>query len=192
MSVGLVAAVIAVVVALFVIPLYNRLVRLRNRVEDAFAVIDVQLKQRCDLIPKVVETMGEFMSHERGILDELTALREKSGAASAGHDERLKLDQRMARLLRGLMARAEACPDLEASETVSMLARSFNEVEAQIAAARRTFNAAVTAFNTAIEVSPASLVAGMLGFRRRGLFQAAVDERAVPTTGRQGPVLPAH
>ena len=77
MFVGLIVAVVAVVVALFVISLYNRLVRLRNGVENAFASIDVQLKQRCDLIPKVVEAMREYMSHERGTLDELTALREK-------------------------------------------------------------------------------------------------------------------
>jgi LemA protein len=184
MSVGLVVAVAAVVVALFVISLYNRLVRLRNGVENAFASIDVQLKQRCDLIPKVVEAMREYMSHERGTLDELTALRERASAASTGNDERLALDQQMSGLLRGLMVRAEAYPDLKASETVSMLQRSLNEVEAQIAAARRTFNAAVTGFNTAIEVFPANLLAGMFGFGRRALFEAAADERAVPTTSR--------
>ena len=184
MFVGLSVAVPAVVVALFVIPHYNRLVRMRNSVDNAFASIDVQLKQRCDLIPKVVEAMRESMSHERGTLDALTALREKSSAASTGNDERLKLDQRMAGLLRGLMVQAEAYPDLKASETVSMLQRSLNEVEAQIGAARRTFNAAVTAFNTAIEVFPANLVAGMFGFGRRALFKAAVDDRAVPSTNR--------
>ena len=184
MYVGLVVAVVAVVVALFVIPLYNRLVRLRNGIENAFASIDVQLKQRCDLIPKVVEAMGEYMTHERGTLDELTALCEKSSAASTGNDERLKLDQRMAGLLRGLMVQAEAYPDLKASETVSMLQRSLNEVEAQIAAARRPFNAAVTAFNTRIEVFPDNLIAGLFGFGRRALFQAAVDERAVAAARR--------
>ena len=101
MSVGLVAGVVAVVAVLFVISLYNRLVRLRNGVENAFSAIDVQLKQRCDLIPKVVEAMREYMSHERGTLDELTALREKAGAASTAADDRLEIDQQMSGLLRG-------------------------------------------------------------------------------------------
>ena len=183
MYAGLVVAVVAVAVAPFAIPAYNRLVRLRNGVENAFASLDVQLKQRCDLIPKVIEAVREYMAQERGTLDELTALREKSSAASTGNDQRLKLDQRMAVLLRGLMVRAEAYPDLN-RETVSMLQRSLNEVEAQIAAARRPFNAAVTAFNTRIEVFPDNLIAGLFGFGRRALFQAAVDERAVAAPSR--------
>jgi len=183
MSAGLVTAVVVAAVALFVVTLYNRLVRLRNGVENAFAAVDVQLKQRCDLIPKVVEAMREYMTHEKGTLDELTALRERAGAASAA-DDRLKLDQQMAGMLRGLMVRAEAYPDLKASESVTLLQRSLNEAEAQIAAARRTFNAAVTAFNTAIEVFPANLLAGAFGFGRRALFEAAADERAVPSTRR--------
>lgn len=183
MSTGLVIGVVVAALALFVITLYNRLVRLRNGTENAFAAVDVQLKQRCDLIPKVVEAMREYMAHEKGTLDELTALRERATTASAAED-RVKIDQQMAGMLRGLMVRAEAYPDLKASETVAMLQRSLNEVEAQIAAARRTFNAAVTAFNTAIEVFPANLLAGAFGFGRKALFEAGADERAVPVTRR--------
>jgi LemA protein len=90
------------------------------------------------------------------------------------------IDQQVAGLMRGLMVRAEAYPDLKASDTVTMLQRSLNEVEAQIAAARRTFNAAVTSFNTAIEVFPANLLAGVFGFARRGLFEATGDDRVAP------------
>jgi len=175
-TIGLVAAVLLV----FVISLYNRLVRARNGVENAFASIDVQLKQRCDLIPKLVDSMRAYMTHERGTLDELTALREKASAAGASPAERVALDTQMSGLMRGLMVRAEAYPDLKASETVTMLQRSLNEVESQIAAARRTYNAAVTAFNTAIEVFPANLLAGMFGFSRRPLFEATADDRTVP------------
>ena len=175
-TVGLVAAVLLVLV----ISLYNRLVRARNGVENAFASIDVQLKQRCDLIPKLVDSMRAYMTHERGTLDELTALREKASAAGATPAERVALDTQMSGLMRGLMVRAEAYPDLKASETVTLLQRSLNEVEAQIAAARRTYNAAVTGFNTAIEVFPANLLAGMFGFSRRPLFEATADDRAVP------------
>lgn len=175
-TVGLVAAVLLVLV----ISLYNRLVRARNGAENAFASIDVQLKQRCDLVPKLVDSMRAYMTHERGTLDELTALREKASAAGATPAERVALDTQMSGLMRGLMVRAEAYPDLKASETVTLLQRSLNEVEAQIAAARRTYNAAVTGFNTAIEVFPANLLAGMFGFSRRPLFEATADDRAVP------------
>jgi LemA protein len=175
-----IAGLVAAVLLVFVISLYNRLVRARNGVENAFASIDVQLKQRCDLVPKLVDSMRAYMTHERGTLDELTQLREKASAAGASPAERVALDVQMSGLMRGLMVRAEAYPDLKASETVTLLQRSLNEVEAQIAAARRTYNAAVTGFNTAIEVFPANLLAGMFGFSRRPLFEATADDRAVP------------
>jgi LemA protein len=175
-----IAGAIAAIVLLFVVSLYNRLVRARNGTENAFSSIDVQLKQRCDLVPKLVDSMRAYMTHERGTLDELTALRERAGEPGASPAARVALDEQMSGLMRGLMVRAEAYPDLKASETVTMLQRSLNEVEAQIAAARRTYNAAVTGFNTAIEVFPANLLAGMLGFARRPLFEASADERAVP------------
>ncbi|MEZ5421022.1 MAG: LemA family protein [Vicinamibacterales bacterium] len=140
----------------------------------------LQLKQRCDLIPKLVDSMRAYMTHERGTLDELTALREKATRAGASAEDRVAIDQQMSGIMRGLMVRAEAYPDLKASETVTTLQRSLNEVEAQIAAARRTYNAAVTGFNTAIEVFPANLLAGMFGFSRRPLFEASADDRAVP------------
>jgi len=180
MPLSAIAGLVTAVLLVIVISLYNRLVRARNGVENAFASIDVQLKQRCDLIPKLVDSMRAYMTHERGTLDELTALRERASAAGASPAERVALDGQMSGLMRGLMVRAEAYPDLKASETVTLLQRSLNEVEAQIAAARRTYNAAVTAFNTAIEVFPANLLAGMFGFSRRPLFEATADDRAVP------------
>jgi len=180
MSMIAIAGLVTVVLLVFVISLYNRLVRSRNGVENAFASIDVQLKQRCDLVPKLVDSMRAYMTHERGTLEELTALREKATRADVSAGERVALDQQMSGLMRGLMIRAEAYPDLKASETVTLLQRSLNEVEAQIAAARRTYNTAVTGFNTAIEVFPANLLAGPLGFARRPLFEASTDERSAP------------
>ena len=182
MSPALVLAAVVVVLLAFVMSLYNRLVRLRNGVENAFSTIDVQLKQRCDLIPKVVEAMREYMGHERGTFEQLTALREQATAPGASAEQRMALDQQMSGVLRGLVVRAEAYPELKASESVTMLQRSLNEVESQIAAARRTFNAAVTALNTAIEVFPANLLAGPFGFARKPLFEASSAERAVPNT----------
>lgn len=176
-------AVGAVLLMAYVVLVYNRLVYLRNGVENAFASVDVQLKQRCDLIPKLVDAMGAYMGHERETLDELTRLREQATTASAPAD-RMALDDRMSGLLRGLVARAEAYPDLKASDTVTLLQRSLNEVESQIAAARRSFNASVMVFNTRIEVFPNNLLAGLLGFQRRALFEASAEDRAVPAVRR--------
>lgn len=183
MSQTVIPGAVAAILLLYVISAYNRLVRLRNGVDNAFASIDVQLKQRCDLIPKVVDAMRAYMGHERETFDELTRLREQATGTTAPA-ERVALDDRMSGLLRGLVARAEAYPELKASDTVTLLQRSLNEVESQIAAARRSFNAAVTTFNTGIEVFPANLLAGLFGFTRRALFEAAAEDRAVPTVGR--------
>lgn len=182
MSPAVILAAVVVVLLGFVMSLYNRLVRLRNGVENAFATIDVQLKQRCDLIPKVVDAMREYMGHEKGTFEQLTALREQATTAGATSEQRMALDQQMSGVLRGLIVRAEAYPELKASGTVTVLQQSLNEVEGQIAAARRTFNAAVTSFNTAIEVFPANLLASAFGFARKALFEATAAERAVPTT----------
>ncbi len=181
MSPTVIVAAVVVVLLGFVMSLYNRLVRLRNGVENAFSTVDVQLKQRCDLIPKVVDAMRESMGHEKGTFERLAALREQASAPGASPGERMAIDQQMSGVLRGLVVRAEAYPELKASESVTLLQRSLNEVEAQIAAARRTFNAAVTAFNNAIEVFPANLLAGTFGFSRKPLFEASADDRNVPT-----------
>ena len=186
MSVDWIVAIAAVVVALFLIVHYNRLVRGRNGVENAFSTIDVQLKQRCDLIPKVVDAVRGYMGHERGVLEQLTALRSQASASGLPAAQRMALDGQMAGLLHGLIARVEAYPDLKASETVVMLQRSLNEVESQIAAARRTYNAAVTSYNITVETVPTNMVAGMFGFGRRALFEAAEPDRAAPQIANLG------
>ena len=186
MSVGLVVAIAAVVAALLLMRYYNRLVRGRNGVDNAFSSIDVQLKQRCDLIPKIVDAVRGYMGHERGVLEELTSLRNQASASGVPAAERLALDGRMAGLLHGLIARVEAYPDLKASETVLMLQRSLNEVESQIAAARRTYNAAATSYNITVESVPTNVVSGLFGFRRRTLFEAAETDRATPQVASLG------
>lgn len=184
-----VAVIVFVLVALLllVVRAYNRLVALRNGVENAFGSIDVQLKQRCDLIPKVVDAVRGSMAHEQGTLERLVTLREQAARPGAGAAERMALDGEMSGLLRGLVARVEAYPELKANDSVVMLQRSLNEVEAQIAAARRTYNAAVTGYNTAIETVPANVIAGMTGFARRAVFEASAAEREVPQVGALRP-----
>jgi len=183
-AVAVAVALVLFVLLGYVVSLYNRLVRLRNGVENALGSVDVQLKLRCDLIPKVLDAMRAYMGHEKDTLGQLTMLREQAQAPGTPTDRRMALDRQMSGVLHGLILRAEAYPELKASETVTVLQRSLNEVESQIgvesqiAAARRTFNAAATAFNTAAEVFPANLLAGPLGFSRRGLFEASAEERA--------------
>ncbi len=183
MYIGIAVAAGVVIVVMVIVSMYNRLVRGRNGVENAFATIDVQLKQRCDLVPKLVDSVKGYMTHERGLLEELTTLRERASAPGASADERLAIDNQMSGVLRGVVARFEAYPQLKASDTVVTLQRSLNEVEAQIAAARRTFNASVTSYNTLIETVPTNLLAGPFGFTRRQLFEASSADRAVPSAG---------
>ena len=179
--IGLAIVAVLVVLALLMMRLYNRLIRTRNEVDNAAGTVDVQLKQRCDLIPNVVATVRSYMDHERGVLEKLTALREEAGGVGVSIEQRAALDGQMAGLLRGLMARVEAYPQLKASEPVLQLQRSLNEVEAQIAAARRTYNAAATAYNVVVETLPTNLMAGAFGFGRRTLFEATAEDRRVPS-----------
>jgi LemA protein len=179
--IGIIAGVVVLIALLKVLGIYNRLVRERNGVDNAFATIDVQLKQRCDLVPKLVDSVKGYMAHERGVLESLTQLRERASTPGLAPEERVALDGQMSGLLRGVFARIEAYPDLKANETVLLLQRSLNEVESQIAAARRSYNAAVTVYNTTTETVPSNMVAGPFGFTRRTLFEASAGERAVPT-----------
>ena len=181
LGIGEIAAIAAVVVLFLVVSivrLYNRFVARRNAVDNAFSTIDVQLKQRCDLVPRVVAAVTGYMQHERGVLEELTALRAKATADGVAPAARMMLDTQMAGLLGQVLVRAEAYPALMAAETVTVLQRTLNEVEAQIAAARRTYNAAVTEYNISIESFPANVAAPMMGFARRDLFEAAAADRA--------------
>jgi LemA protein len=172
------------IVMLAVLRLYNRLIARRNAVDNAFGTIDVQLKLRCDLVPRIVEAVRGYMEYERGTLEQLTALRARATSSGIDAGTRLALDAQMGSLMSRVFALAEQYPDLKSAGSVLMLQRTLNEVEAQIAAARRTYNAAVTDYNTQIESFPANLGAPLLGFGRRALFEAAAAEREpVPVTG---------
>jgi LemA protein len=181
---GLTALAVALGISgLSLVRLYNRLVALRNATDNAFRTIDVQMKQRWDLIPNLVQAVRGYMTYEQSTLERLVALRQQASAPGLPRTDRVALDAQMAGLLQGVVARVEAYPELKASEQVLQLQRSLNEAEAQLAAARRTYNAAVTTYNTRIQSIPANLVAGALGFESRPLFEATSDERAVPSVG---------
>jgi LemA protein len=167
-STWIILGVIAVLL-LAIVFIYNNLVTLRQRVNQAFADIDVQLKQRHDLIPNLVETVKGYAAHERGTLDAVVKARNAAIAAS-GPGEKAAAENMLTGALRQLFALAEAYPDLKANQNFQQLQAELSDIENKLAAARRFFNNAVQEYNTAIERMPAALFAGALGFGRREFF----------------------
>lgn len=169
MSTSLVVLAILLVAALYVVFVYNGLVALRQRVNQAFADVDVQLKQRHDLIPNLVETVKGYASHERGTLEAVVQAR-NAAIAAKDPEQVAAAENVLTGALRQLFALAEAYPDLKANANFQQLQAELADIENKIAAARRFFNNAVQEYNTGIEQLPASLFAGALGFHHRGFF----------------------
>ena len=177
MALLLIVAVVVVLVLLLA-GTYNRLVGLRQRANQAFADIDVQLQQRHDLIPNLVETVKGYATHERGTLEAVTAAR--AAAASAGSvEDKVKAENILTGALRQLFAVAEAYPDLKANHNFLRLQDELGDVENKLAAARRFFNSAVAEFNAAIQQFPAVLIAGPAGFAERSFFDVGADRATV-------------
>ncbi len=174
MSALIILVVIVVVLGVLLIGAYNRLVALRQNANEAFADIDVQLKQRQDLIPNLVETVKGYAAHERGTLDEVTQAR--AAAASAPNLEaRAQAETALTGALGRLMAVAESYPDLKANQNFLQLQGELADLENKIAAARRFFNNAVAEYNASIQRFPAVLVAGMFVFGARDFFDVGAD-----------------
>src|SRR6185436_3512692 len=165
-----------VVLVLWIIFIYNGLVAMRQRANQAFADIDVQLKQRHDLIPNLVETVKGYASHEKGTLEAVVQARNAAlsaqGPAAQGQAENM-----LSGALRQLFALSESYPDLKASANFQQLQRDLSDVENKLAAARRFFNNAVSEFNAAVQSFPAVLFAGAMGFAQREFFDVGGDER---------------
>lgn len=167
---------IVVLLGLLGIGMYNNLVRRRNAVDQAFSSIDVQLTQRYDLIPKLVETVKQYMGHERGLLEEIVRLRSQA-MSSTNVSDKISADNQLTRAMGQLNVTMENYPQLRSSENFVQLQRSLNEVEEQLAAARRTYNAAVAEYHNAIQTFPSSLIAGSTGFGLRQMFVADEHKR---------------
>ena len=174
---------IVAVFLLFFILTYNGLVGKKNQVENAFASIDTMLKKRYDLIPNLVATVKQYAAHESDTLTEITELRAKALSGNLSSDEQVDLNNRISKAMGGIMVAVENYPELKANENFLQLQRSLNEIEEQISAARRAFNAAVTDYNNAIEMFPSNLVAGMMSYRRRQLFEIPNEERENVSVG---------
>ena len=175
---GWIFAGIAVVVFLAIMGMYNALVGKKNQVDNSFASIDAMLKKRYDLIPNLVTAVKQYMKHEKGTLEEVTAMRTKALSGNISPDEKVNLDNKITKAIGGIMVAVENYPDLKANQNFIQLQRSLTEIEEQVSAARRSYNASVTDFNNAIEMVPTNIIAGMMSYKRRQLFEIPETERA--------------
>jgi LemA protein len=169
-----------VLLVLWIIMIYNGLVAIRQRVNQAFSDIDVQTKQRHDLIPNLVETVKGYASHERGTLEAVVNARNAAVTAQAGGvAAQAAAENALSGALRQLFALSEAYPDLKANQNFQQLQSELSDIENKIAAARRFFNNAVQEYNTGIQQFPAVLLAGSLGFAQKEFFDVGAEERKV-------------
>ena len=173
--VALIIVVILVVIVGFVIATYNELVQLRNKVKNAFSQIDTQLQRRFDLIPNLVETVQGFASHEKELLENVTASR--SGYINAGtNQEKLAMNNQLTAGLRSLFAVAESYPELKSNTNFLNMQEELSDTEDKIMYSRQFYNDAVTMYNNKIQMFPGSIIAGMFGFTEEALYDA--DEKA--------------
>lgn len=170
-----------VLVGLVVILIYNRLVALRQTTKQAWGDIDVQLKQRHDLVPNLVETVKGYASHEKETLENVIKARQTAIDVSGSTKELAQAENMLSGALRQLFALAESYPDLKANTNFLELQTELADLENKIAAARRFFNNAVAEYNTAIEQFPAVVLANSFGFKAEDFFEVAATERATPS-----------
>jgi LemA protein len=169
--------IIAIVIGIILVLMYNSLVSKKNQVENIFAGIDAQLKKRYDLIPNLVATVQKYMEHEKGILEEVTKLRAEANKPNISDQQKIKLDAQITSALGSIMVAVENYPDLKANQNVIHLQRSLNEIEEQIAAARRAYNQSVTDYNNAIEMVPTNFMASAMNYTRKEVFVIPDNER---------------
>ena len=184
MIVLIIILVLVVLLVIWGIGIYNGLVNLRNRVANGWAQIDVQLKQRADLVPNLVQTVKGYASHESTVLEEVTKARADVAQAQAAGGDRMQAradaEQRLGQSLVTLMARAEAYPELKANQNFLDLQRQLKDLEDKIAYARQFYNDVVQKFNTRIETVPSNIIASLFHFRQAQYFQADEGSRQAP------------
>jgi LemA protein len=178
MSSTIIVLAVIVVLVLWAVTVYNGLISMRQRVNQAFADIDVQLKQRHDLVPNLVETVKGYAAHERGTLDEVVKAR-NAAVSAQGPAQQAAAENMLSGALRQLFALSESYPDLKASANFQQLQAELTDLENKIAASRRFFNSAVQEYNAGIQRFPAALFAGAFGFSQKEYFDLGDDRKAV-------------
>lgn len=178
MTIGLVLVIVIIVLAIMCIGLYNNLVKLRNNRENAFSNIDVQLKQRYDLIPNLVSTVKGYATHEKELLESVTRARTAAMSAT-GINQKIEADNQLSSALAGLRVSVEAYPDLKANTNFQQLMTELADVENKLAATRRFFNSSTKELNNAVQTFPGNILAGMFGFHKEPMFEVSASERAI-------------
>jgi LemA protein len=167
---------VLLLLVLMVVGMYNKLVRLRNRCENAWAQVDVQLRKRYDLIPNLVEAVKGYAAHERQVFEEVTEARTRAQQAQ-GVQQQAEAENMLSAAIGRLFAVAEAYPELRATENFQQLQTQLTEVEGDIAVSRQVYNDTVLTYDTALETVPTSIIAGIFNFRAREYFE--VEEAAM-------------
>ena len=168
--------IIVVIVLLFCFFTYNSLVKLNNRVEEAFSTMDVYLKKRWDLIPSIVETVKGYANHEKQTLDEIINLR-NSAYDKMNTDDKVDVNNKMSHKITKLMAIVEAYPELKANENFKDLSNQLISIEDDIANARKYYNGTVRIFNNKVEMFPSNIVARLFGYKTKNMFEASANDR---------------
>jgi LemA protein len=176
MNVWIIVGVVLALLVIYVVGVYNGLIRLRNKVDDQASQIDVQLKRRFDLIPNLVETVKGYTKHEKETLEGVIAARNAYNTAGNMEDQ-LKADGELTKAMNKLFALAEAYPDLKANENFTKLQEELSAIEEKIVYSRQFYNDSVLKLNNKIEMFPSNIVAGIFGFKKRQFFEAAAEER---------------
>lgn len=172
----IIIAVIALIV-LWIISIYNNMIRLKNNRENAFSNIDVQLKQRYDLVPQLVSTVKGYATHEKELLERITEARSACLSANSINDK-ISANNMLSNALNGLKVSVEAYPDLKANQNFMQLQTELSDIENKLAAARRFFNSSTRELNNAVQTFPGNILAGMFGFHKEPMFEVSESERA--------------
>lgn len=177
MTTGIIILVVVVLLVIWGVSIYNNLVKLRNNRENAFANIDVQLKQRHDLVPQLVSTVKGYATHERELLQKVTEARSAAMGATSINDK-INAENALSSALSGLKVSLEAYPDLKANQNFLQLQSEISDIENKLAATRRFFNSTTRELNNAVETFPSNLFAKMFGFGKEPMFEVPREERA--------------
>lgn len=177
MTTGIIILIVVVLLAIWCVSLYNNLVKLRNNRENAFANIDVQLKQRHDLIPQLVATVKGYATHEREVLQKVTEARAAAMGATSINDK-INAENTLTSALAGLKVSLEAYPDLKANQNFLQLQGEISDLENKLAATRRFFNSTTRELNNAVQTFPSNIFAKMFGFNKEPMFEVPREERA--------------
>lgn len=178
MTIAIIILVVVVLLVIWGVSLYNNLVKLRNNRENAFANIDVQLKQRHDLVPQLVSTVKGYATHEREVLQRVTEARTVAMGAT-GINDKINAENALTSALAGLKVSLEAYPDLKANQNFMHLQTELSDLENKLAAARRFFNSTTRELNNAVETFPSNIFAKMFKFGKEPMFEVPQEERAV-------------